>query len=57
MLTYTPRLGESHPIRGPNRLDQTNISDVNIDESSYMTSVKGMDTYEAGSVAIHITIE
>ena len=42
-LTHTPRLGDSHPTRGPKRLDQPEISYVNLDESSLMSSVKSMD--------------
>ena len=48
----TPRLGESHPIRGSKRLDQPKISDVNLYESSSMASVKGMDPVEASSEAL-----
>ena len=53
-LTHTPRLGEYQPKRVPNRLDQTNSSAVNLDESSSMTSVKGMDPVEASSSALHL---
>ena len=57
MLTRTPRLGESHPTRGPNRLTQPNISAVNLYESSSMTIVKGIDTVEASSADFHLPPE
>ena len=53
-MTHTPRLGEYQPKRVPDSLDQTNSSAVNIDESSSMTSVKGMDPVEASSSALHL---
>ena len=56
-MTHTPRLGEYYPTRGPKRLDQTNSSDVNLYESSSMTSVKGMDPVEANLSALHIPPE
>ena len=56
-MTHTPRLGDYHPTRGTKRLDQTNSSDVNLDESSSMTSVKGMDPVEANLSALHLPPE
>ena len=41
-LTRTPGLGESQPKRGPNILAQLESLAVNIDETSSMTSMKGM---------------
>ena len=54
-LTITPRLGEYHPTRVPKRLAQPESSDVNLDESSSMPSVKSMDPDEASSAALHLT--
>ena len=56
-MTRTPTLGESHPTRVPKRLAETDISAVNLDKSSSMTSVKGMDPLEASSSAIHLPSE
>ena len=57
ILTHTPILGESQPTRGPKRLDQTDSSDVNLDESSSMPSMKDMDPDEASSEALHLPPE
>ena len=44
ILTHTSKLVESHTKSRSNRLNQTSRSAVNLDESSSMPSVKGMDT-------------
>ena len=55
MLTLTPRLVEHQTTRGTKRFSQPDIPDVNLDESSHMTSVKGMDPAEASSAALHLS--
>ena len=56
-LTRTPIMGEYHPTMVPNRLTQPYSSAVNLDESSSMPSVKGIDPYEASSAALHLLSE
>ena len=53
-LNRTPILGESHLTRGSKRLNQTDISAVNIDKSPSITSVKGRDPAEASSETLHL---
>ena len=57
MLTHTPRLGESHTTRVTKRLTQPKISAVNLDESSSIPNVKGMDPDGASSTDIHLPPE
>ena len=52
MLTHTSRMGYSHITRYPNRLNQQDILAINIYESSYIPSVKVMDTYTESSAAL-----
>ena len=56
-MTCTPRLGEYQTTRGPRKATKPEILDVNLDESSYMLSVKGMYSGEAGSLDLHLRIE
>ena len=56
-MTSTPRLGMYHPIRVPKSLTQPNISAVNIDESSSMSSEKVMDSVEASLAALLLSPE
>ena len=53
-LNLTERLGESQNTRLPKRLAQPDISVVNIDESSFIPSVKGVDPVEASSEALRL---
>ena len=50
-------MGESHPTRVTKSLAQKDISAVNPDKYSPMPSVKGMDTVEESSAALHLPIE
>ena len=50
-------MGEYHPTRGPKRLTQPDSSAVNIDESSSMPGVEGVDPVEASSAALHLPPE
>ena len=55
-LTHKPRLGDYQTKRNPNRLTQTqDRSDVNLDESQYVKSVKVIDTVKASSADLRIT--
>ena len=56
-LSHTPILLESHPTRVPKRLAQPDSLAVDLDESSSMPSVKGMDPDNASSAALHLPPE
>ena len=56
-MTHTQRQEESHTRRGNKRLAQPDSLAVNIDESSPIPSVKGMDTDEASSAALNLPPE
>ena len=50
-------MGQYQPTRVPKRLIQPNSSSVNLDESSYRPSVKGMDPVESSSASLHLPPE
>ena len=56
-LTFTTRLVENQPTRGPKRLTQPKNSAVNLNEFLSMISLKGMDPDEASLTDLHIPTE
>ena len=56
-LTLATILGEYHQTRGTNRQTKQKISDLNIYNSSYITSVKGLDPLKENSEDLHLPLE
>ena len=53
-MTFTPILGEYQPTKGIKKATKSERSDLNLDESSSILSVKGIYSVEAVSVGIKL---